>query len=246
MSFHHSFDIEIATKYGVPVAIFLNNLAYWIKKNQANRKHFHDGRYWTYNSVQAYSELFPYWTPKQMRNVLEKLADSGLILKGNYNSTSYDRTLWYSLSDEGHLLLGIPICPLGHDTICPDGQINLGRRANEFAQNGQPIPDALKAPETDKEKSSCRTATKKAKSEKPSESSKEPKTKAEWKKANEKKPDWHDKMGTPITDDHVMCGACRRPSHHCGCSELNRFPKNIGELFKKAGLTNWGKRYGVI
>lgn len=129
----HSFDIEIAQKYGVPVAIFLNNLSFWIKKNQANRKHFHDGRYWTYNSVEAYSELFPYWTAKQIRLILDKAKENGLILTANYNLTAYDRTQWYALSDEGHKLLGI--------SICPNGQMELDKRANGFPEKGKPIPD---------------------------------------------------------------------------------------------------------
>jgi hypothetical protein len=129
----HSFDISIAEKYGVNTAIFLNHLAFWINKNQANNKHFHDGRYWTYNTVQAYSVLFPYWTPKQMRTVLDKVKESGLVLTGNYNATPYDRTQWYSLSDEGHALLGLP--------ICPSRQMELSNRANGFGEKGKPIPD---------------------------------------------------------------------------------------------------------
>lgn len=45
----HNFDINIAEKYGINAAIILQNMYYWIEKNRANEKHFHDGYYWTYN-----------------------------------------------------------------------------------------------------------------------------------------------------------------------------------------------------
>ncbi len=255
----HSFDIEIAQTYGVPVAIFLNNLAFWIKKNQANRKHFHDGRYWTYNSVEAYQELFPYWTTKQMRTVLDKLAELGLILKGNYNSTSYDRTLWYALSDEGHNLLGLPICPLGEETICPKGQINLTRRANQFDKKGEPIPDALKAPEKlIKErafKSSCATSSKtehqepekpKSNYENLPEKPKRQKPKAsrkDMRAENEQKHHWADKVKVcePVTADPVICSACRRPDNHCECNAHTRLPP---EIYQALSAAAW-KKIGV-
>ena len=55
----HSFDTEDAAKYGVVAATILRNLQFWIEKNAANDSHFHDGRYWTYNSVTAFEALFP-------------------------------------------------------------------------------------------------------------------------------------------------------------------------------------------
>lgn len=44
----HIFDVEIAKKYGINVAVILENMSYWIKKNEANDKHFYEGKYWTY------------------------------------------------------------------------------------------------------------------------------------------------------------------------------------------------------
>ena len=95
----HSFDIDIAVKVGVNAAILYNNILHWVKKNAANGENFHDGRYWTYNSKKAFSELFPYMSDKQVRSALEKLKDEGYILTGNYNSNTYDRTLWYTVKN---------------------------------------------------------------------------------------------------------------------------------------------------
>lgn len=101
----HYFDINIAMKYGIQPAIILNNLYFWIEKNRANEKHFYDGYYWTYNSMKAFSELFPYMTERQIDYAIKKLVESGLIIKGNYNKSSYDRTCWYAITKEGYSVL---------------------------------------------------------------------------------------------------------------------------------------------
>ncbi len=123
----HSFNIFIAKKYGINCAIILKNLFYWCQKNKANNKHFYENTFWTYNSISAFSELFPYLSEKQIRLALEKLIDNALILKGNYNTSSYDRTSWYALTIKG-------------ESICTKGQIDYDERANEVAPEGEPIP----------------------------------------------------------------------------------------------------------
>ncbi|WP_298625700.1 hypothetical protein [uncultured Senegalimassilia sp.] len=124
----HMFEPQIAKEYGVNAAIIFQNLAYWIEHNRANETSFHDGRYWTYNSVRAFAELFPYLTDKQIRGALKKLEDGGMILSGNYNKSAYDRTRWYALAEKGL-------------SICTKGQMNFAYRENENAPEGEPIPD---------------------------------------------------------------------------------------------------------
>lgn len=102
----HSFDIEDAKKYGVTEAIILYNLRFWIEKNKANEKHFYDGRYWTYNSVKAFEELFPYLTYRNIRSAIDKLIEFKVIITGNYNQSSYDRTRWFALFDLPELTNG--------------------------------------------------------------------------------------------------------------------------------------------
>src|SRR5580693_2118286 len=96
----HHFSVEVAATHGVNVAIFLNNIAYWIHKNKANKKHLHDGRYWTYNSQESFQELFPYWTRQNLRTIIDYCTNNDLILKANYNENKYDRTTWYALTDK--------------------------------------------------------------------------------------------------------------------------------------------------
>lgn len=134
----HHFDVELAQRYGLTEAILLNHFSYWIELNQANGKNFFDGRYWTFCSVKAFSEIFPYLTPKKIRVALAHLQEAGLLVTGNFNRSAYDRTLWYAFSD-----LGI--------SILPKGQMEIPEMANQNCPKGEPIPDNKTDIETDNE-----------------------------------------------------------------------------------------------
>lgn len=131
----HIFNIGIAADYGVYEAIVLGNLYFWVQKNEANGKHYHDGHYWTYNSTKAFAHLFPYFSEKQIRTILGKLEKSGLVITGNYNQSAYDRTKWYALTAKAYALFGVDSSNL------PNGQMEKPERENENAQEGEPIPD---------------------------------------------------------------------------------------------------------
>ena len=126
----HSFNTEIAEKYGINAAILFYHIVFWIEKNKANETNYHDGHYWTYNSIKAFKTLFPYMGEKQIRNALKKLTDEGLLISGNYNKLPYDRTMWYALTERAV-------------SILPKGQMGIAERANGNSQKGEPIPDTL-------------------------------------------------------------------------------------------------------
>lgn len=124
----HNFDTEIAEKYGLLESILLNHIYYWIDKNRANESHFYDGTYWTYNSTRAFNELFPYVSERQIKKALKHLREEGILITGNYNKSTYDRTLWYALSKKG--LSIVQKCPMEET----DSDNGLG-------DNVPPIPD---------------------------------------------------------------------------------------------------------
>lgn len=124
----HSFDIEIAQKYGILEAILLQNIYFWIEKNKANKVHCYENRYWTYNSRKAFSQMFPYVTERQIRTALEKIEKIGLILTGNFNKAGFDKTLWYSITDKGYSEL----------QKC---HIDLTQESNESESYITPIPE---------------------------------------------------------------------------------------------------------
>jgi hypothetical protein len=88
--------------YDLDIAVFLDTIAYWIKKNAANKqeRNFHEGRYWTYNSQEAFQKMFPGWKRETIRRIIRNCVKHGLLIVGNFNKKSYDRTGWYSLTDK--------------------------------------------------------------------------------------------------------------------------------------------------
>lgn len=144
----HLFDVDIAIEYGTNAAILLENIAYWIKQNEANEVNYYDGEYWTFNSRRAYAELFPYMSKRQIETAFEKLIDGGLLKTGNYNKLAYDRTLWYALTQKGKSILqiGIMHCtetekplPQNVKSITPKCEMEKTKQDNGLSQNVSPI-----------------------------------------------------------------------------------------------------------
>lgn len=125
----HSFAIADARIYGINAAVVLYNIMFWIAQNRANRRNYFDGRFWTYNSVQALSEQFPYLTPKQIRSAIEVLKKNNVILTGNYSDNKGDRSLWYALVEEEKMLEHLPYrangLPRRAKALAPQGKSSL-------------------------------------------------------------------------------------------------------------------------
>jgi hypothetical protein len=94
-------NIKVCVDHSVNIAIFIQYLAQWSFTNLAHNKHIHDGHVWTYNSIEGLKTYFPYWTTDQIKLVIKNSVDAGLVQKGNYNKSGYDRTLWYALTEKG-------------------------------------------------------------------------------------------------------------------------------------------------
>jgi hypothetical protein len=124
----HSFNIELASKYGVEEAVVIQNLFFWINKNVANDKNFYDGRYWTYNSAKAFAKLFPYLNESKLFRILKSLQDDDIIIKGNYNKEKFDRTGWYTFTDNGI-------------SILEKLDFHFSKMQNGFSENKETIPD---------------------------------------------------------------------------------------------------------
>ena len=100
----HYFFKEVATAYGVEEAIMFNHILYWIASNNMNGRNKTDGKTWTYNSVENFSEHFPYWSAGQTGRVLKSLIKQDVLISANFNKIKYDRTKWYALKDEKYWL----------------------------------------------------------------------------------------------------------------------------------------------
>lgn len=105
------FDGDVAEDVGVNAAVLYWNIEWWVRHNEANETNFHDGKYWTYNSREAFSRLFGFMSSDAIKRALKKLIDNGYIEVGEFNDSPFDRTQWYTvcaarLGENAHSTLG--------------------------------------------------------------------------------------------------------------------------------------------
>ena len=145
---YHSLDVEIAKEVGANSALIFNHFLHWITKNKANGDNFYEGRYWTYASNKSLEDLFPYFTTAQIRTAIKNLKDKDLILIGNFNKSSYDRTTWYSLTDYAESILQNAQIDFtrkanangeNNKCICEKSQMEVGKITNGFVENDKCI-----------------------------------------------------------------------------------------------------------
>jgi len=129
----HSFDIRIAKEVGVNAAIIFQNIFFWVQKNAANEENCHGGRYWTYNSREAFTKLFPYMSEKKIATALQILEEKGVIDTGRFNKLGFDRTLWYTVNMSNPLI----------SDILQNGVFQDPKMSNARPENVPPIPDKI-------------------------------------------------------------------------------------------------------
>lgn len=95
----YQFDTRIAAAYSLEQAVFVHHIHYWVMSNEANGRNAFDGMHWTYNSAEALSKIFTFWTPRQIRRIAEKCKESGLVLTRQLSDNPRDRTLWYTVTE---------------------------------------------------------------------------------------------------------------------------------------------------
>lgn len=133
----HHFNTDIAKDCGIEEAILLHNFHFWLSKNAANEKHFHDGLYWFYNSKKAFVDLFPYMNETKIFRSIKNLEERGFVVKGNYNTDKWDRTNWYAITKFGLTYLqtkGYSIsvfCALFQNDTIDSCKMNDGELQNE-------------------------------------------------------------------------------------------------------------------
>lgn len=128
---------DVAVRYGVDESIFLHVVVSLAINNKDNNRNFRDGRWWTYNSLSAWEQEFPWWSAKQIRRIISSCKEQGALFVGEYNKDPRDRTSWYSPSDE---LLGYYRESWQGKCECPNGQMHEPDGARDCAQTGMTIP----------------------------------------------------------------------------------------------------------
>lgn len=92
-----AFDEKVVKIVGLKKAIILQQIDYWVNVAQKSQTNYHDEFYWTYNTVEKWSEQF-FWSNKTTERLLKELRKDDYIKVGNYNKLGFDRTLWYRVN----------------------------------------------------------------------------------------------------------------------------------------------------
>ncbi len=90
----------LAVIIGDREAMFLQQIHYWLNKNEQRKRNFKNGRYWTYNTFEQWQLNFPWLSVSTLKRIVEKLKNRKLLITGHYNKKGYDRTTWYTINYE--------------------------------------------------------------------------------------------------------------------------------------------------
>jgi hypothetical protein len=96
----HSFSVEHAELYGIDCAILIHHMQFWIEQNQSLGRNFYEGRTWMYQTQKEIAACYPYWSEDAVYRLLKKLEEKEVLIKGNFNKTNFDRTVWYAFKNE--------------------------------------------------------------------------------------------------------------------------------------------------
>lgn len=86
----------LAIGLGLNEAILLQKIHGWL---QCTPKE-HIGRNWIYNSYKSWHEQLPFMSETAIKRAIKNLIDKEIILTENFNKSSFDKTLWYSIDYE--------------------------------------------------------------------------------------------------------------------------------------------------
>lgn len=124
----YSFNVQIAKiTHSTDEAVFVHRVYYLVMNNEANKRNFHEGKYWTYDSVAALAKVFSFWTPRQIERIIRNCIKFGLIETGNFSDNPCDRRTWYTVSQTVK-------------SIYANGEMDSTEWENENTQTVETIP----------------------------------------------------------------------------------------------------------
>ena len=88
------FQRGLAVAIGVNEAIFLQQLHYWLRRSHNER----EGRWWVYNTLDAWQREFPFWSIPTIRRIIKNLEELSVVVSTSEHNASWaDRTKWYTI-----------------------------------------------------------------------------------------------------------------------------------------------------
>lgn len=136
---NHSFNVQIAEKYGIEEAIIIEHLYFWIHKSECEEveEMIVNDRCWCRSSTKGFNRYIPYMNPKKIGRTLNGLAELGILLTGNFNRSPMNQTLWYAFSDD----FKKELISLGYDFPKMENAISKKGKCNNSTINSSIILD---------------------------------------------------------------------------------------------------------
>jgi hypothetical protein len=97
----------LARVFGVNAALIIQQIRYWMGNYQLaeqsrpedQRYHWHDDRWWVYNTYeQWHRDNFDFWSKRTIQRHINELENKGVLISGEFNKSSGDRTKWYTIN----------------------------------------------------------------------------------------------------------------------------------------------------
>ncbi|MGC0817994.1 conserved phage C-terminal domain-containing protein [Pantoea agglomerans] len=99
---------ELAQRIGLNEAIVLQQICYWLEDTTSGVENA--GRRWVYNTIEEWTNQFPFWSSDTVKRALTSLKKHDLIFVEQLKKSQHDRTNYYAinyanplLTDEGKL-----------------------------------------------------------------------------------------------------------------------------------------------
>lgn len=89
---------ELAVHLGLNEAIIVQQIHYWLQKNEREQRNQVDGYTWTYNTYEQWTAQFPFWSRKTVQRVISGLVTADILITANFNKSKMDHTKWYRIN----------------------------------------------------------------------------------------------------------------------------------------------------
>ena len=99
----------LAVMIGDRQAILLQQIQYWLDINEKTKSNYRDGRWWTYNTYEAWiEESFPFWNIRMLRRLMKDLEERGLVIARKFESADWKQRKWYTIDYDAVAALETP------------------------------------------------------------------------------------------------------------------------------------------
>jgi hypothetical protein len=97
----------LARLFGVNAALIIQQIRYWMNNYmvaeqslpEGDRRHWHNGRWWVYNTYEQWQrDNFDFWSKRTIQRHINELENKGVLISGEFNKSSGDRTKWYTIN----------------------------------------------------------------------------------------------------------------------------------------------------